>query len=209
MIKFSPSEENEINEFISDLSSFGKVYEENKDIQIEQKINGEKFIDIGIKSSKEQLNGLSIKFYPFSKEEYNNFYPNDVIYEEDEGVFTLHLDVKNEFINKVFDNKDKYENELKKIVENFNIFSSPEFSLRKINNKLFLDLKEKDEDYESKESKIFFLIFTLFCNHLKILMNFKNNLTFENLMEMDLKEFYNYFSIFDFSFFINGKFKKF
>ena len=199
VIKFSPSEENEINEFISDLSSFGKVYEENNDIQIEKKINGEKFIDIGIKSSKEQLNGLSIKFYPFSKEEYNNFYPNDVIYEEDEGVFTLHLDVKNEFINKVFDNKDKYENELKKIVENFNIFSSPEFSLRKINNKLFLDLKEKDEDYESKESKIFFLIFTLFCNHLKILMNFKNNLTFENLMEMDLKELYNYFSIFDFS----------
>ena len=199
VIKFSPFGENEINEFISDLSSFGKVYEENNDIQIEQKINGEKFIDIGIKSSKEQLNGLSIKFYPFSNEEYNNFYPNDVIYEEDEGVFTLHLDVKNEFINKVFDNKDKYENELKKMVENFNIFSSPEFSLRKINNKLFLDLKEKDEDYESKESKIFFLIFTLFCNHLKILMNFKNNLTFENLKEMDLKEFYNYFSIFDFS----------
>ena len=50
VIKFSPSEENELNEFISDLSSFGKVFKENKNIQIKQKINGEKFIDIEINS---------------------------------------------------------------------------------------------------------------------------------------------------------------
>ena len=58
VIKFNPSEENELKGFISELASFGKVYKENKDIQMMPKVIGERFIDIGIKSTKEELNGL-------------------------------------------------------------------------------------------------------------------------------------------------------
>ena len=197
VIKFSPSKENELNEFITNLTSFGKVYKENENIQIEPNTNGNKFIDIAISTSKEELNGLSIKFYPFSNEEYNNYYPKDAIFEEDETVFTLHLDVTNEFLNKIFENKDNYENELKKMIKfknNHISFDHSKFSLRKKFNKLFLDLRGKIK--KGKEDLIFA---TLLLNHLQILMNFQNNLTFENLNEIDFKELYKNFINFDFS----------
>ena len=189
VIKFKPFEENELKEFISELASFGQVYKENKDIQMMPKVIGESFIDIGIKSTKEELNGLSIKFFPFSIEEYNKYYPNDATYGEDDIVLTLHLDAKNEFINEIFKNKENYENELEnigeKMIENYNY----NFSLRKIDNKLFLDLKTENQE---KGNEILIML-SLGLNHLQILMDFQNSLTFEKLKEMELKEFYKNF----------------
>ena len=195
VIKFNPSEENELKEFISELASFGQVYKENKDIQMVPKVIGERFIDIGIKSTKEELNGLSIKFFPFSIDEYNKYYPNDATYGEDDIVLTLHLDAKNEFINNIFKDKENYENELNKLgeemIENYNYNSS----LRKKDNKLFLDLKTENQD----KRKDFLLILTLWLNHLQILMIFQNSLTFEKLKEMELNEFYKNFCNLDLS----------
>ena len=75
------------------------------------------------------------------------------------------------------------------MVENCNI------SLRKIDNKLFLDLKAENQE-KGKDSLI---ILILCLNHLQILMDFQNSLTFEKLKEMDFNVFYKNFYNLDLS----------
>ena len=135
---------------------------------------------------------MSINFFPFPNEEYNNYYPNDVIYEEDEVILTFHLGVKNEYINKIFANKENYENILKKMLMLEN--SGVNISIRKKENKLFLDCKEKGY---LKNNEIFMLCFLF--NNLQILMSFQNNLTFEKLREMNFEEFSRLLGSFDLS----------
>ena len=200
MIKFSPSEENEINEFISEITSFGKVSKENKVIQIHQNESVKKCIDFKIKSTDEELKGLSIKIFPFSKEEYNIYYPNDAIFKDDELILTLHLDVKNEFLNEVFKNKDNYENTLQKIL--MNIFENEIFSLRKKENKLFLDILSEAPEQDKKD---FLFVSDFILNHYQVLMNFQNNLSFEKMKEINFNEFVKYFTSLDFS--IKGNIK--
>ena len=78
VIKFSPSEGDELNEFISKLTSFGQIYKEVDHIQ-PITLEGSK-IELKIKNIKEKPNGLSIKIF-FFNEEYKNYYPNDAIFE--------------------------------------------------------------------------------------------------------------------------------
>lgn len=66
VIKFSPFEVSDLNKFISSLTTFGKVYKENKDLnkdkdsnEIQQKNVEENIFDIEIKSINEELNNLS------------------------------------------------------------------------------------------------------------------------------------------------------
>ena len=75
------------------------------------------------------------------------------------------------------------------MVENCNI------SLRKIDNKFFLDLKAENQE-KGKDS---LLILILCLNHLQILMDFQNSLTFEKLKEMDFNVFYKNFYNLDLS----------
>ena len=201
MIKFSPSEENEINDFISDLTSFGKAYKENKDFLIQPNENTKKFIDFKIKSTNEELKGLSIKIFPFSKEEYNTYYPNDVIFKDVELVLTLHLDAKNEFLNQVFKNKENYKNTLQKKIFP-HIFMNDILSLRKKENKLFLDILSKTPEKDKKE---FLFACNFILNYLQVLINFQNNLSFEKMKEINFNEFFKYFTTLDFS--IKGNIK--
>lgn len=66
VIKFSPFEVSDLNKFISSLTTFGKIYKENKDLnkdkdsnEIQQKNMEENIFDIEIKSINEELNNLS------------------------------------------------------------------------------------------------------------------------------------------------------
>ena len=66
VIKFSPFEVSDLNKFISSLTTFGKIYKENKDLnkdkdsnEIQQKNVEENIFDIEIKSINEELNNLS------------------------------------------------------------------------------------------------------------------------------------------------------
>ena len=177
VIKFSPSEGDELNEFISKLTSFGQIYKEVDHIQTIT-LEGSK-IELKIKSIKEKPNGLSIKIF-FFNEEYKNYYPNDAIFEEDKIFFTLHLDAKKEFINKVFENKVIYENLLKEMMK---LRSIDDLSIRRSDDKLILDMKEKDQN-----DKILYYFFKFF-NDFQILINFQNNFTFEKLKEMNFDEF--------------------
>ena len=193
VIKFSPSEGDELNAFISKLTSFGQIYKETGHIQT--KTLEENTIDLEIKSIKKKPNGLSIKLFCFSDEECKNYYPNDAVYEEDEIILTINLDAKNEFINKIFENKENFENSLKEMI-------GGDLSMRK--SKLILDLKANDKETDKEKDKDLFNFF-IFLNHFQILMNFQNNFAFEKLKEMNFEEFSKIFTSFNLS--LTGGFK--
>ena len=176
VIKFSPFELNELNKFISNITSFGRVYKENKylnkdkDNEIQPKNIEENVFDIRIKSSKEELNNLSFNLSHFSNEEYNNYYPNDAIFKENEFILTIHLDGKTDFNNYIYFQKENIEL----------IFKSLNLSIRKRENKLYLELKNT--------GNIVYL-YEFLLSHCKIFMKFISNLTFENFGKMDIEEF--------------------
>ena len=181
VIKFSPFEVSDLNKFISSLTTFGKVYKENKDLnkdkdsnEIQQKNMEENIFDIEIKSINEELNNLSFQLFQFANEEYNNYYPNNVNYKENEVILTIHLDGKTDFINQIYENKQYIES----------IFKILNLSIRKReNNKLYLEFKLE----KNTESIIYLYEFLL--SHCKIFMKFTNNLTFENFGKMNIEEF--------------------
>jgi len=184
VIKFSPFELNELNKFISNITSFGRVYKENKylnkdkDNEIQPKNIEENVFDIRIKSSKEELNNLSFNLSHFSNEEYNNYYPNDAIFKENEFILTIHLDGKTDFNNYIYFQKENIEL----------IFKSLNLSIRKRENKLYLELKNT--------GNIVYL-YEFLLSHCKIFMKFISNLTFENFGKMDIEEFIKLLSSFD------------
>ena len=63
VFEFSPSEGDELNSFISKLTSFGQIYKEVDHIQT--KTMEENIIDVKIKSIMEKPNGLSINYFLF------------------------------------------------------------------------------------------------------------------------------------------------
>ena len=64
-IKFSPCEGDELNQIISNLNKFGNILKGKEIIQIPPKKNEDNLIELEIKSTNEELNGLSINFFTF------------------------------------------------------------------------------------------------------------------------------------------------
>ena len=182
-IKFSPCEGDELNQIISNLNKFGNILKGKEIIQIPPKKNEDNLIELEIKSTNEELNGLSINFFTFKSEDYNKFYPSDFIIPKNcAGIFTIHLDLKNEFMNKFFENEKRNVSSFKDIFKD----EDPNLSLRRKGNKLYIDslnlMNQKDvDDY----------LFELISNQIQILVNFQNKLTFENFKNMNYEEFFN------------------
>ena len=72
IIEFNPSEGNELNNFISNISEFGKLYKKSKEVnieknkEIEQKIKEPFILDFEIKSDIQSLNKFSIQLNNFT-----------------------------------------------------------------------------------------------------------------------------------------------
>ena len=207
-IKFSPSE-SELENFISILTSFGKISKEKKGENEENKNNLEQNIfeqnnfdqnifDIEIKSSNEELNELSFELSNFSEKEYNIYYSNDTNYKENEIVLTFHFGIEDGYIKEIIENEKSF----KKFSKRFN----EPFSLRKKENKLFLDFNINLEEIEKVATLLFFYYLHKFIFNLcSVSIKFKNNLTFEKFVNMDSDEFYRILSSFVFN--LKGNFK--
>ena len=176
-IKFSPSEY-ELEDFISILTTFGKIFkekkgenEENKN-NLEQNIFEQNIFDIEIKTTNEELNELSIELSNFSQKEYNIYYSNDINYKENEIVLTFHFGIEDGYIKEIIESEKLF----KKLSKKFN----EPFSLRKKENKLFLDFKINIEEIEKITILLFFYYLHKFIFNLSsVSIKFKNNLTFE------------------------------
>ena len=201
IIEFNPSEGNELNNFISNISDFGKLFKKSKEVnieknkEIEQKIKEPFILDFEIKSDIQSLNKFSIQLKNFTSEEYNNYYPNNVNFKDNEIVFSFQIKTTKKYIEEIIKNKNYYEDICDKLLK-------CNLSLRKRENILFIDLKNKEEN-----KGILSLInaYEYILNRNEISMKFQNNLEFEKFKEMDLKTFINLFLTFVFAFKINLK----
>ena len=201
IIEFNPSEGNELNNFISNISDFGKLYKKSKEVnieknkEIEQKIKEPFILDFEIKSDIQSLNKFSIQLKNFTSEEYNNYYPNNVNFKDNEIVFSFQIKTTKKYIEEIIKNKNYYEDICDKLLK-------CNLSLRKRENILFVDLKNKEEN-----KGILSLInaYEYILNRNEISMKFQNNLEFEKFKEMDLKTFISLFLTFVFAFKINLK----
>ena len=201
IIEFNPSEGNELNNFISNISEFGKLYKKSKEVnieknkEIEQKIKEPFILDFEIKSDIQSLNKFSIQLKNFTSEEYNNYYPNNVNFKDNEIVFSFQIKTTKKYIEEIIKNKNYYEDICDKLLK-------CNLSLRKRENILFIDLKNKE-----KNKGILSLInaYEYILNRNEISMKFQNNLEFEKFKEMDLKTFISLFLTFVFAFKINLK----
>ena len=198
VIKFAPSDEVELNKFISILTNFGKIYKEKKDIndkinqKIEPKIPEQNICEIEIKPEKEISNNFSINIYNFGEDEYNIYYPNNINYGENEIVCTFHLDAQNDYIEIISAGREIYQSLLKNFMK---------FSIRKREKKLILDFLF---DKESSTQPLLYLYEYIFKNN-KISMKFKNDLTFEKFEEMTFEQFFLLFASLFFSLKFNFK----
>ena len=186
-IKFIPSEGSELKNFISTIEKFGKIIKENKnkepnnDIQMEINNNNENHIlDFQIKSTNEELNGFSFKLFNFSEKEYNLYYPNNLEYNDDEIVWSIHLDNKNNSFDAL-----KY-------------LPKP-FSIREINQKLIIDYS-----FKSDNKKLLYL-YEILINNNNISLALRSNFNFEKLKKENFEDCINDLLTFNFS--INGDLK--
>ena len=187
-IKFIPSEGSELKNFISTIEKFGKIIKEknkepSNDIQMEINNNNENHIlDFQIKSTNEELNGFSFKLFNFSEKEYNLYYPNNLEYNDDEIVCSIHLDNKN---------------------NNFDILKnlSKPFSIREINQKLIIDYSFKSD---KKKKKLLYL-HEILINNNNISLALRSNFNFEKLKKENFEDCINDSLTFNFS--INGDLK--
>ena len=186
-IKFIPSEGSELKNFISTIENFGKIIKENKnkeplnDIQMEINNNNENHIlDFQIKSTNEELNGFSFKLFNFSEKEYNLYYPNNLEYNDDEIVWSIHLDNKNNSFDA-----------LKNLPK--------PFSIRDINQKLIIDF-----NFKSDNKKLLYL-YDILINNNNISLALKSNFNFEKLKKENFEDCFNDLLTFNFS--TNGDLK--
>ena len=185
-IKFIPSEGSELKNFISTIEKFGKIIKEknkepSNDIQMEINNNNENHIlDFQIKSTNEELNGFSFKLFNFSEKEYNLYYPNNLEYNDDEIVCSIHLDNKNNSF-------DALKN-----------LSKP-FSIRDINQKLIIDF-----NFKSDNKKLLYL-YEILINNNNISLALRSNFNFKKLKKENFEDCINDSLTFNFS--INGDLK--
>lgn len=194
-IKFEPPEENYIKECIDNLTKFGSIFKTKKKLNLNlNKINDNegKTVNINIRSTNEETNGLSIHLTNFSNKEYTKYYPENIEYKKDEIILTFLLAEENgnnkkyfnELIKKNIADVDKNDKKLKK-------------AYRKYNNKYYIDLVSK---FEEKDIN---LINSLFSTD--IYLEFKNNLTFEISDNTTLEELFKQVGLFTFELKANFK----
>lgn len=154
--------------------------------------NEGKTVNINIRSTNEETNGLSIHLTNFSNKEYTKYYPENIEYKKDEIILTFLLaeengnnkEYFNELIKKNIADVDKNDKKLKK-------------AYRKYNNKYYIDLVSK---FEEKDIN---LINSLFSTD--IYLEFKNNLTFEISDNTTLEELFKQVGLFTFELKANFK----
>ena len=189
VIEFSPTEENDLKNFISIISDFGKLYKKTKDINIdknkqEDEKKEEKFtLDFEIKSNNKNLNNFSVQLYNFKPEDYNNYYPNDANFKENEIVCSFQLNCKKDYIEQIIAYKVYF---AKLFEKSFNL----NLSIKSRENILILDFKNKKED---KDILSLINLYEYLINRNEISMKFQNNLEFEKFEAMNSEEFLNHF----------------
>ena len=198
IIKFFPLEDNDdLSEFISDIKKFGNVFTENKNKDIINNSRDKQIFNVDIQTINEEPKGLCIKLNSFSKD-INNIYYNNINLDEKDMILTFHLYIQNDIINKIIENEEKY-----KISINKEFFLFDYYSIRKEENKLFLDLKFK---YIGLIGAIDFL-YEYLIKQIDISFYFKNNFSFEQYETMEFDEFFKLFTSFNLS--IKGSFNNF
>ena len=176
VIKFNPSDDDKLDEFISKLTEFGSLFKENKNLNlIDIKQIEQNNINIKISSTKQELTNFSFHLYHFSDKEFSKYYPENSNYKNDEMVLTFLLGEEN-------DNNKEYFNNL---IQNNNRF-------RKYNNKFYLDFNFPINDKILNIIDLYEPIFYL--NYFSL--EFKNNFTFENFLQMKFDEFFKIFGSF-------------
>ena len=211
-IFFMPSEGNELNDFISFLSSFGELYKEKKinnfinnlkkfsninNIKPKIELNNDINIDIQIKSTDVIPNAFSFELSTISPEEINKYYPNDFNYNDNMVIIQFHLNGQNDIINKIINEEKKYKDSFK--------ISEFKLSIRNGDSeeKLIIELSKLFDEKKQNDLEALYFYKSIF--HLsEISINYKNNLEFKDLSKTDFNEFINHF--FSFIFSINAKF---
>ena len=127
-----------------------KIKEKKENDELKKKIErleNSLYFDIEILGKKEEVNGISIEFFLFGENEFQNFIDNKWKFDENDGCITFNFKVKN--IDKI--------NDFKKFIDNNKEVFDESLSDKKINirenveNNIYLDLigpfREKDEEF--------------------------------------------------------------
>ena len=179
-IKFYPENEKDINTILYDIINFGNLYKENS----LNDFNENDIINIQIKSlmgNETSPDCFSFSLNGFTEEEYNKFYPQNIKYEENEIVFTICLEPKE------IDSLEPLSNILnkgllQKGLNNKSQFESLSYSIRKDEDKIFLDLKIKINGINEINLK------NEFCD---ISINFKSIFNLKELLQLDTSGFFS------------------
>ena len=191
-IKFFAGDSCEMDDFINNIKTLGKVYKNNneKTKYISHKDYEEKDINIFIKTIDIEPKGISIDFFGLNDEKYNyyingkNFKENDIILimkleGKEKNFLEPVLQILNSSLIKPFTNSISILNETNELLINFNFVFINEIlnNIKNININKFLDIS----------------------------LSFKNNLSIDRLFKMNYKEIFINFLSFIIS--IKGKSK--
>ena len=175
-IKFYPEEKNDINKILSNIFYFGKVYKENS----LDDFNENPILEVEICSINEvSPNCISFELNGFNKEKYDNYYPKQIKYKDDDFIITICLEGKSEeSIDSLFDFFYEF---LSKKLENLSL----KFSLRKDKNKLYIEFQR---EYK-KETILENIIFNI-NEFIDISVIFRNNFKIDEFLDMSFDKFF-------------------
>ena len=175
-IKFYPEEKNDINKILSNIFYFGKVYKENS----LDDFNENPILEVEICSINEvSPNCISFELNGFNKEKYDNYYPKQIKYKDDDFIITICLEGKSEeSIDTLFDFFYEF---LSEKLENLSL----KFSLRKDKNKLYIEFQR---EYK-KETILENIIFNI-NEFIDISVIFRNNFKIDEFLDMSFDKFF-------------------
>ena len=175
-IKFYPEEKNDINKILSNIFYFGKVYKENS----LDDFNENPILEVEICSINEvSPNCISFELNGFNKEKYDNYYPKQIKYKDDDFIITICLEGKSEeSIDSLFDFFYEF---LSEKLENLSL----KFSLRKDKNKLYIEFQR---EYK-KETILENIIFNI-NEFIDISVIFRNNFKIDEFLDMSFDKFF-------------------
>lgn len=178
-------------EFLDDLT---------KKLDQTPKTNDIKSLDIEISSIKTEPKGFSIKFLSFKPD----FSKEKVAFKDDEAILSFVIEGKNDSSHKVLNEfvsklKELF-NEIKKSNKNLSFI---DISEKVESNSLYLDFIIKISEVKWVKN---FLKFNInFYEYEDINLNFRSNLTFDGLLQKNMKDFF--MELFSFIFTIKGEIK--
>ena len=175
-IKFYPEEKNDINKILSNIFYFGKVYKENS----LDDFNENPILEVEICSINEvSPNCISFELNGFNKEKYDNYYPKQIKYKDDDFIITICLEGKSEeSIDSLFDFFYEF---LSEKLENLSL----KFSLRKDKNKLYIEFQR-----EYKKETILENIILNINEFIDISVIFRNNFKIDEFLDMSFDKFF-------------------